>query len=94
MPSKSARGWGLRTWTPAADGHDERLGTAKQTPTPTTDKQAQSDDTRAIAETAHSAPSTCAHTAIMPRNSVIEVNAAASSTTARNMTSSMNEGGT
>ena len=29
MPSTSDRGWGLRTWIPAADGYDERLGTAE-----------------------------------------------------------------
>ena len=88
-------GMGVRTWMPAADGHDERLGTAKRDADAHHPYQAQSDDTRATAEMwAHSAPSTWAQTAIMPRNKVIEVSAAASSTTARNMASSLNEGGT
>ena len=49
------------------------------------------DDTGTIAAMTYSVPRTWAHTAIMPRNRVIEANAAASSTTARNMMSSLNE---
>jgi hypothetical protein len=49
------------------------------------------DDIRTSTELIYSVPRTWAHTAIIPRNRVIEVKAAASSTTARNMMSSLNE---
>ena len=75
------------TWIPAAHGHDERgLGYKKN------DANATNATTRTdFAAMSYIAAITCAQTAIIPRNKVIEASAAASSTTARNMTSSMNE---
>ena len=77
MPPTSDRGWG-KTWMPVAAGHDERGGTGG-------DRSTQD------ATDAHIAAMTCDQIAIIPRNRVIEASAAASSTTARNMMSSMNE---
>ena len=89
MPSTSDLGMG-ETWIPAADGHDERgtkVGVRKHNATHTGSKGGRPPQTH-IAEMTHIVEMTWAQMAIMPRNRAIEVRAAASSTTARNMLSS------
>ena len=70
--------WGMGwVWIPAADGHDER-------------DTADNADATALG-TLQMAAITCVQIAIIPMNRAIEASAAASSTTARNMMSSLNE---